>query len=342
MMKTSLIAAALVAAAGPSLAQDGSDDLTDLRVQLGWIANVQYGDHWIAMENGLFEERGLDVEISPGGPNAPNALTSVAAGEADIGYTGWLPFLDAVQRDNDFVIIGAAMQVSPLGILSLAAHPILVPEDIQGARILAQGPNERTAIEATLSLAGLPTDDWTMVPGGFSPEPLLAGDGEGYTAFATNQAITLEEMGLTQGQDFHFTSFEDLGLASYAGIAFTSRSFLESNRDAVVAYLEALIEAWNISEEDPSYAAQLVVEKYGRDYGLELDQQIRQNEVQAQFWRPGGDPDYPVYILDPEKVAGPMMEAARASGRSDLPEPGSLIAPQLVQEAHANLDAQEN
>ncbi|AJE46661.1 ABC transporter substrate-binding protein [Plastorhodobacter daqingensis] len=331
MLRPLFFSAALLAAGSPILAD------TPLRVQLGWIANVQYGEHFIALEDGLFAERGLDVQIAPGGPNAPNALTAVAAGEADIGYTSWLPFLDAVARGNDFVLIAAAMQTSPLGIISLPSHPILQPVDIQGARILAQGPAEKTAIEATLSLAGLPTDDWTMVPGGFSPEPLLAGDGDGYTAFATNQAITLEQMGLVAEEDFYFRSFDDLGLEGYAGLAFVSRQFLEENRETVLAYLEAVVAGWIRSEEDPAYAARLVVDKYGRDYGLELDQQIRQNEVQAQFFRPNGDPDYPIYSLDLEKVAGPMMNAARASGRTELPDPASLIAPELALEALENV-----
>src|SRR5690606_10385949 len=96
-------------------------DTTALRVQLGWIANVEYGDHWIALENGYFAEAGLDAIVNPGGPNAPDPLTLIAAGNAEVGYTSWLPFLDAVGRGNEFVLITARQQSSPLGIISLAA-----------------------------------------------------------------------------------------------------------------------------------------------------------------------------------------------------------------------------
>lgn len=334
MKKLLYCAAMIVAVAGTALAQDASK----VRVQLGWIGNVQYGEQYIALEDGLFKKRGIDVSISAGGPNAPAALTSVAAGEADIGYTGWLPFLDAVAKGNDYVLIAAQMQISPLGIISLKDKPILKPEDIIGSKILSQGPNEKTAIEATLSLAGLPKDKWTQVPAGFSPEPLISKAGDGYTGFGTNQVITLEQMGLVKDKDFFFRSFDDLGFKGYAGIAFTSRKYLNEHRDRVVAYLEGVIEAWQKNEKDFSYAPKLIVEKYGADYGLDIKQQTRQNEVQASYYRPGGDPNYPIYSIKLDYIAGPMMDAARATGRTNLPDAAKIAAPDVALEALANVN----
>jgi len=333
MRKLFACAAILIAAAGAAWAQE----TPKVRVQLGWIGNVQYGEQYIALEDGLFKKHGIDVTISAGGPNAPSALTSVAAGDADIGYTGWLPFLDAVARGNDYVLIAAQMQISPLGIISLKDKPILKPQDIAGSKILAQGPNEKTAIEATLSLAGLPKDKWTQVPAGFSPEPLISKAGDGYTGFGTNQVITLEQMGLVKEKDFFFRSFDDLGFKGYAGIAFTSRKYLNEHRDRVVAYLEGVIEAWQKNEKDFSYAPRLIVEKYGADYGLDVKQQTRQNEVQAAYYRPGGDPNYPIYSIRLDYIAGPMMDAARATGRTSLPDAAKIAAPDVALEALANV-----
>lgn len=39
-------------------------------VQLGCIANVEYGDHFIALEKGFFEDAGLNVKVSPGRPRS--------------------------------------------------------------------------------------------------------------------------------------------------------------------------------------------------------------------------------------------------------------------------------
>lgn len=330
--RTLLKSAALGLAAAGLPRSSFAQDLIPLRVQLGWIANVEYVDHWLALEDGYFTDAGLDVTVMPGGPNAPDPLTMVAAGSAEIGYTSWLPFLDAVAKGNEFVIIAARMQTSPLGIISLAKNPILSAKDIVGKKILAQGPAEQTSIDATLSLNGLP-DEWEMVKAGFSPEPLVAGDGDGYTAFATNQTITLEQMGLVRDKDFFFRSFDELGFPGYAGIAFVEKSYLEANREALVDYVAAIIKGFKADEADPAAGAKLTVEKYGADYGLDLSQQTRQNELQIGFMRPGGDPDFPLYALDPEKMAGPMYDAARATGRTDLPPIDDIIDTSIVEDA---------
>ncbi|EJJ29824.1 ABC transporter substrate-binding protein [Rhizobium sp. CF142] len=333
-----LKSAAIAVVAAPSVAKlSFAQDAAKLRVQLGWIANVEYGAHWIALDKGLFTAAGLDVTVTPGGPNAPDPLTLVAAGNTDVGYTSWLPFLDAVKLGNDYVLIGAAMQTSPLGIISLAKKPILEAKDIVGSKILVQGPAEQTAIEATLALNGLPAKDWTMVPAGFSPEPLVAGDGDGYTAFATNQTITLEGMGLVRDKDFFFRSFDELGFPSYAGLAFVKRDFLTANRGSLVKYVQSLIRAQLLNEADPTLAPKLVIDKYGADYGLNIDQQMRQNQLQMPFFRPGADPNYHLFKLDKEKMAGSMYAAAKTTGRTDLPDIDKIVDASIAEEAFAGL-----
>ena len=88
----------------------------------------------------------------PGGPNAPDPLRLLAAGSTDIAYTSIFPFLDAVKLGNDFVLVGAQFQSSPLGIISLPKKPIRTAADIPGKKILTQGVFEKSVIDATLAL----------------------------------------------------------------------------------------------------------------------------------------------------------------------------------------------
>nr|WP_305123164.1 ABC transporter substrate-binding protein [Roseomonas sp. GC11] len=326
------MAAAVSPFARAALAQPAP---TRVRMQLGWIPNVQYVGEWLAIERGFFAKQNLAVEWFPGGPNALPAPVVLAAGKADLGYAGWLPFLDAVAKGNDLVMIAAVFPKNPLGILSLPRKPIRTAADIVGSKILVQGPNERTAIEATLSLAGLPVR-WTPVPAGFSPEPLLAGDGDGYTAFSANQTIVLERMGLKWGKDFHFASFDELGFRSYGGVMITTRAFLEKNRAAVVGYVRAQIQAWTLNDQDPLPGAKLAVEKYGVDLGLDLQQQIRQNELQKDLTT-YSEPGHPRLSLDRALIEGPMYAAARATGRTNLPDIAKIADFDVVAEAHQGI-----
>lgn len=310
-------------------------DLQHVRVQLSWVSNVQYAGDWIALERGLFKKHGVDAAILPGGPNALASPVMLAAGRAEIGYGTWFPFLDAIEQGNDLVLVAATFPRNPLGLISLPDNPILKPEDLVGKRLLAQAENDRMAITATLALNDLP-DEWTYVPAGFSPEPLLAGDGDGFTAFSTNQPITLEQMGMKWGEDFHFVSFDELGFRTYGAILLTTRNYLETNRDAVVGYLRGLISGWELNEEDLTVAPKLVVEKYGADLGLDLEQQIRQNELQIPLTRYSSG-DHPRMALDREIIQGPMYEAARATGRTNLPDVEQIADFTVVPEAHEDL-----
>ena len=325
---------AMSAAAAPLGARlAAAAGMTKVRLQFGWLANVEYAGIFIGLEKGYFKQEGVDVSFAAGGPNAPDPLVVVAAKSADLGFTSWLPFLDALAKGNDFIIVGAQFQQSPLGIISLAKKPILKAQDIVGKKILAQSPAEKTAIDATLALAGLP-QQWTMVTTGFSPEPLLAGDGDGYTAFSTNQTITLEKLGLKNGKDFFFVSFDQLGLHRYDDIIFGERAWIEANRAAVIGFLRGYIKGLKDNARDPKVAAELVIKKYGVDYGLDLAQQIRENELQQPLFYPIGQPSHPLLTVDKDVMAGTMYAAAKASGRSKLPDVDRIADFTLAVEAN--------
>lgn len=307
-----------------------------LRVALAWINNVEYAGLWIADDKGYFKQEGLEIKTLPGGPNAPPPLVTLAAGGAEIGYATWLPYLDAVARGNDFVLVAGTYPVFPLGIISLPGKPILKAADIVGKKILAQGPNERTVIDATLALNNLPKQ-WDFVPAGFSPEPLLSKAGDGYTAFGTNQAVTLEKMGMVRGKDFFFTSFDSMGYRAYASLVFVTRAYLEANRPTVVKFLIALTHGWLDNEKDPTLAPRLAVDKYGADLGLDLKQQTRQNELQIPMTKNPDKPGQKLLVLDRDTIAGPMYAAAKASGRDKLPDVDKLADFSVMNDVHASL-----
>jgi len=311
-------------------------ELKTVRVGLSWLPNVEYGGIWLGLENGYFAEENLEIRHFSGGPNAPRPLVTMAAGKIDIGYANWLPFLDAVSRGNDYVLIAATFPVYPLGILSLASKPILKAADIVDKKILVQGAKERTAIDATLMINKLPVK-WRHGPTGFSPEPLLNKEGDGLTAFVTNQVVALELRGLKRGKDFHFVSFYEMGNKAFGGGMFTTRQYLQKNRKTVVKFLRALTRGWIDNSKNPKIAANLAVRKYGADVGLNIKQQIRQNEIQIQIMKDPDNPKQKLLVLDPTTVAGPLYASAKAAGRKNLPDVSKIVDPTLMQEVYESL-----
>lgn len=333
--------AGLGLALGPSvLAACGGGDTaggggtTSVRVALGWITNVEFAGFWIAQDRGYYADEGLEIEFLPGGPNAPQPTATLAAGGADIAIpVAMQAFLSAVNEGNDFVTYGAMFQNAPSAVLSLAARPVRSAADLVGARVLGQ-QGVQPYIEAAMRLAGVPLD-YTFIPAGFEPSPLLEGQGDVYTCFATNQPIYLEQRGLVADKDFFVTTYESMGLPQYAGMLCSQRSWLDANRDTVVRFMRATVRGWQDNAADPAVAANLAVTDFGADLGLNLDQQIRENQLQIDFTTSDLTRTSGLMRIDPARVAGPIYAAYQAAGVTPLPDAGRIVDTSVLDDVFA-------
>ncbi|WP_176084426.1 ABC transporter substrate-binding protein [Martelella sp. HB161492] len=312
--------AAIAGLAAPRLSF--AQGLTPVTTALGWIPNAEYAGLWVGIENGYFADEGIDIKYTPGGPNAPGVLVQLAAGQADYAGGDWVPLFEAINRGNDFVVLGAAFPQSPAALMSMAKDPIKTPKDLVGKKILSQLPADKNTIDFVLKQAGLP-QEFELVPTGFSPEPLLAGDGDAYMAFATNQPITFEQMGLVEGKDFFVTKFSDLGYNVPAGPIVASRAYVKENRDLVVAYLKALARGWIENGKDPSVGAKLAVEKFGADFGLNIDQTTRQSELEMPLITAPGAPG--PFWFDATLVDTNCAPVAAAAGIENIPAAADIV-----------------
>jgi ABC-type nitrate/sulfonate/bicarbonate transport system substrate-binding protein len=304
-----------------------------LTIAIGWVPNAEYADIFVGMENQHFANEGLSIKYIGGGPNAPVSLVTMAAGQADIAGTSWLQLLDATAHGNDFVIIASMVPVTPEGLISLPKRPVVKPADLPGARFLVQGPNERDVLDAVFKLNHLPPEH-RYIPAGFSPDALLAGAGDAYFCYVTNQPVIFEDMNLQQGKDFLVARMDQFGFRVPSQLLVVDRRRLAAERSTFVAFLHALLHGYIDNKKTPSYGAQLVVSKYAREYGFTLHQQTRLNELQLELEKMPGTRG-PYWISDEQRVS--MYEAARATGRTNLPDPAQVIDLSLLAEAYKGL-----
>lgn len=327
-------AGAVLAGALPWISSCSLTNRLDLILALGWVPNVEYADLWIALDKGFFAQEHIPLKIWPGGPNAPQPLIEVAARQAHVGEAEWLPLLDAVLRGNDFVIIASIFPVHPAGLMSMPRRPVRTPADLPGCRFLVQGPNERTAIEATFKLNHFPPN-YDLIPVGFSPEALLNGAGDAYYCFVTNQPLMFEDMGLHPGVDFFVTRLDQLGYKVPSTLVFVERRTLETRRDEFVRFLIARLRGEAENRRDPALAARLAVDKYGADLGLNFKHELGTNRLQIPLYQTPGSPG-PFWISD-DDLRKHMYGAAIASGRTNLPDPARIMDMSLLKEAYQHL-----
>jgi hypothetical protein len=106
----------------------------------------------------------------------------------------------------------------------------------------------------------------------------------------------------------------------------------------VVKFLRALVRGWNENNSsDPAIAAKLTVEKFGKDFGLNLKQQTRMNELDIEYMKASS----PILAIDRKTISEAGYEAARATGRKDLPAFEGIADLQIMQEVHSSLNTKK-
>ncbi|HEX2185209.1 MAG TPA: ABC transporter substrate-binding protein [Chloroflexota bacterium] len=299
-----------------------------VKVQFLWIKNVEFGGEWIADADGLYRQEGVQPEFLAGGPNV-DGVAVVSAGGADVGLTGgFAELLDANAKGSDFVAFAASFQRSPGGILSLAQNPVNRPADLLKKRIGGQ-EGARIAVNAVLKLNGL-EQDYSWIPVGFDPQPLIEGACDAYTCYVTNQPLVLAEKNIP----YAAVTYSDLGFVSYGNVFFAKRAVLKEKRDTIVRYLRATIMGWELNARDPAKAARLAVEKYGRDLGLSLSQQIEQNKAQLALIESDVTKAKGLFWMDAERISGPIYKALEATGRTRLPKVEDFVDFSILQDAY--------
>jgi len=329
-LRRGLAVSAGALALGSSLAQRAAvlAAAQSLNVQLLWIKNVEFGGYWIGDDQGLYASEDVAPNFLAGGPDVI-VENVVAGGGADVGITGGLgSVVDANAAGSDFVVFGSTYQTAPSGLVSLASNPVRTPQDLVGKRVGAQ-QGARTIIDAIFAINGLPSGQYTFVPVGFDPAPLVQGACDVYTCFITNQPLTLKD----QGVDYVTVTYSSLGFPDYADVLYAKRGFIANNHDALVGFLRGSIRGWQANIQDPSRAVDLAVNKYGVDLALDPHQQAAENDAQIPLLQSDLTRARGLFWLDPDFVGGPVYKALTASGRTNLPPVDQLLDLSLLTDA---------
>ncbi|MCW2844553.1 MAG: hypothetical protein JWN22_2469 [Nocardioides sp.] len=318
-----------LAACAPSATQDDSAPAgaTTISFQLDWVKNSQFAGFFEADDKGYFADNGLSVKFLDGGDVASTASVIVGGG-AQMGIVSNMARLyDANKAGADLVAVGAIYQTSPAGIMTLPDREVSSIADLEGLKI---GTDESGQADLdTLFKVNGKDPSYTHVRVGYDAAPLFAGKIDAYYVYVTNQPVT----STLQGKESNVVTFADLGFQSYAGLIVTTRDYLESNRDDVEAFMSAAQKGWQDVIDDPQAGTDLTVSHYGSNLGLDADTEIGTLKAQLPLMQSDATQKYGVLALDPTAIAGPMYDALRASGRTELPEPGEVYDASVIEEA---------
>ena len=229
-------------------------EMTSVSLRLPWFSNVQFTGSYVAQAKGFFAEEGLDVTINPGGFDV-NSITLVAAGTDTFGLHDTGSLLFAASEDIPLITVATYFHKHPGAVMALADSGIETLEDFVGRRIgfAEGGPWQLT--QAMLAKNGIDVDDLEQVAIGFDLAPILDGDVDLKTVFATNEPILAEQ----QGFEVNVFVPYDYGIETSANALFTTRGYFDDNPDTVCAMVRAISRGWEYAFENPDEALEIVL-----------------------------------------------------------------------------------
>jgi ABC-type nitrate/sulfonate/bicarbonate transport system substrate-binding protein len=252
-------ATAVLALAACSSGDGGASDdsFGEISVQYSWIKNEEFAGEFYAYENGYYDEAGFDSVIGVSGPDT--GVAKLLSGTVQVALSDAASIGAAIaEQDAPLKIIAATFQKNPFTIVSLKdGADIATPEDLKGKKIGVQDSNA-SVFAAILNANGISPDEVEVVPVDFDPTPLMNGDVDGFMAYLTNEAITVE----LAGYEVTNLAYAENGVPYVAETYSVTDEFLAENKDLLKAFLVAEIKGWTDTFKKPVDETVALIVKY--------------------------------------------------------------------------------
>ena len=323
----------------------GGDELTPVSLQLQWLPQGQFAGYFAAVEQGYFEEAGLDVEIIPSGGDI---VPQDALSNGDVDYAvAWVPkVLGSIEAGANVTNIAQIFQRSGTLQVAWADSGIESVADFEGKKIGSWGFGNEWEIFAALAEEGLDSSSVEIITQSFDMNAFLTGDIDAAQAMTYNEyAQVLETVNPDTGElytedDLNVISYEDTVGAMLQDALWADTERLESDeeyQETTVAFLKAVIKGWVYAAENPEEASQITIDA-GSSWGPSHELWMV-NETNKLIWpAPNG-----IGFIDEgsyQNTVDAALSATNESGASLITEepPSSAWTNEYIERALAELE----
>ncbi len=254
-------ASALLTAAcggGDDDAPAGDGGLEPVSVRLNVDATGTHAPLMLALENGWYEEEGLDVEFGEGN-GSDSTVALIDAGDDDIGLAGFDAVAVLRGQGANVKVIGGWEQRSPLAIVTDEGSDIDEPTDLEGATVVMD-QGDIPLFEAYAARAGIDADAVNTVTMGEAAQSaaLAAGRIDGILGWTTYHAPQVAE--LTGGVQSILWSDSDFELMNLAIIA--SDEGIENDSETLCGFVRASYKGLEAAQDDPDAAIDAMLKSF--------------------------------------------------------------------------------
>lgn len=237
----------------PASEGDGGGELTDVTLMLNWYPYGEHAAFYYGVEEGIFEEHGINLTIQAGQGSTKTAQ-AVGQGQVDFGWADTPAVLANIDKGVAIKSVGVFLQTTPSAVQVFADSGIKTPEDLKGKTIaVSAGDAPTTTFPAYLEAVGLSESDVTQqnLDAAGKIAAMLSGQVDGLIGFAHDQGPTIAAK---SGKDVEYLRYSDAGLNFYSNGLVAPTSTIESDPDLVKALVAATSEAHVAAQEDPEAA----------------------------------------------------------------------------------------
>lgn len=265
-------------------------DLTPVKLQLQWLPQAQFAGYFAAIDQGYFEEEGLEVEIIPSGGDI---VPQDALANGDVDYAiAWVPkVLGSIEAGANLTDIAQIFQRSGTLQVSWADSGIDSVADFEGKTIGSWGFGNEWEIFAAMAAEGLDSTTVQIITQDFNMNAFLQGDIDAAQAMTYNEYAQLLETvnpdtgELYQPEDFNVISYQDTVGAMLQDAIWADTARLESDEEyaeTTVAFLKAVVKGWVFARDNPDEAAAITLEN-GSAWGPSHELWMM-NEINKLIW----------------------------------------------------------
>ncbi len=259
-------------------AMAGAAQADDFTLQLKWVTQAQFGGYYAALEQGFYEEEGLNVTIRPGGPDI--APPQVLAGGGADAIVEWMPAaLAAREAGLPLVNVAQPFKSSGMMLTCLRESGVTGPEDFPGRTLGVWFFGNEYPFLSWMSTLGIPTDGAeggvTVLKQGFNVDPLLQRQADCISTMTYNEYWQVIDAGIAE-EDLITFKYEDQGVATLEDGLYVLEDRLADPEfeDRLVRFVRASMKGWQWAAENPEEAAMIVLDY--DDTGAQTEQhQIR-------------------------------------------------------------------
>jgi len=232
------------------------------KVKLTEVAHsIFYAPMYVAIEEGYFEEEGLEVELV-NGLGADKTMTAVLSGESEIGFMGSEASVYVYNEGAEDYVVNFAQLTQRAGnfLVSREADEDFTMTDLKGKTVLGgrKGGMPQMVFEYILKKYGMdPATDLNIIQNidfGMTAQAFAGGSGD-YTVEFEPSATALEK----DGEGYVVSSLGvESGYVPYTAFS-AKKSYIEKNPDVIQGFVNAIQKGMDyVNSHTPEEIAEII------------------------------------------------------------------------------------